>query len=90
MSDLSLLYIPTGSSEASLMVVPRSRLINKGDKTLIFRTPRLWNGLPEEIGTAISVAVYDYPLLTHFLKCAFLRFYAFTLFVLYFVLSSIA
>ncbi len=72
LSDLSLLYIPTGLSEASLLVVPRSRLINKGDKTLIFRTPRLWNGLPEEIGTAISVAVYDYPLLTHFLKCAFL------------------
>lgn len=43
------------SSEASLLGVPRSRLIHKGERAFAVRALRLWNELSEEVRALNSV-----------------------------------
>ena len=74
LSDLLLPYVPScflRSSDALFLVVPRSRLIHKGDRAFSFRAPRLWNNLPEEIRAAKSVLSLKSLLKTHLFKITF-------------------
>lgn len=58
--NLLVPYVPSRSlraSDASFLVVPRSKYIHRGDKAFAVRAPKLWNDLPE-IRAANSVSTF--------------------------------
>ena len=68
------LYKPAGnlrSSNLSLLVVPRSRLVTKGDRAFAIYAPKLWKDLPEDIQSASSLMNFKSLLKTYFYKKAF-------------------
>ncbi len=69
--DLSTRYEPDRclrSSSMDLLMVPRSRLVTKGDRAF---APKLWNSLPGDLRQASSVYSFISLLKTHFYRLAF-------------------
>lgn len=76
LTDLLKPYVPDRnlrSSDSALLVVPKSRLITKGDRAFSIKAPRLWNSLPKDLRLASSVTTFKSLLKTHFYKKAFLN-----------------
>ena len=59
------------SSDRALLMVPKSRLVTKGDRAFAVRAPKLWNALPEGLRLANSVSSFKSLLKTHFYRMAF-------------------
>ncbi|KAF7645912.1 hypothetical protein LDENG_00196260 [Lucifuga dentata] len=75
LGDLLTLYKPDRclrSSDRNLLVVPKSRLVTKGDRAFAIHAPRLWNSLPEDLRLAHSVSFFKTGLKTYFYCMAFL------------------
>lgn len=67
LSDLLTLHQPTRtlrSANLDLLVVPRSKLKNRGDRAFSIGAPRLWNNLPPEIRTAPTLSIFKVRLKT--------------------------
>ena len=60
------------SSNAALLVVPRTNLVTKGDRAFAARAPRLWNKLPHDVRVAGSLTIFKSKLKTLFYREAFL------------------
>ena len=61
--DLLLPYEPERclrSTGTALLMVPRSRLITKGDRAFAVRAPQLWNSLPSDLRQASSVTSFKF------------------------------
>ena len=74
--DMLCIYVPSRSlrsASQSLLIVPWSRLKQKGDHAFAVAAPRLWNGLPSDIRHASSVTVFKTKLKTQNLKLNFYR-----------------
>ena len=72
--DLLLLYEPEHClrfAGTALLMVPRSRLITKGDRAFAVHAPQLWNSLPSDLRQASPVASFNSLLKTHFCLLAF-------------------
>ena len=59
------------SSDQNLLVVPRTRLKTKGDRAFEVVAPRLWNSLPPDLRSEVSVDTFKKRLKTHLFKLAF-------------------
>ena len=59
------------SSSRALLMVPKSRLVTKGDQAFAVRAPRLWTSLPRDLRQANSVSSFKSRLKTHFYLMAF-------------------
>ena len=73
-SDLLHPYITSRSlrsSDQGLLVVPRARLKTKGDRAFEVVAPTLWNALPIDIRSAVSVDAFKKQLKTYLFKLAF-------------------
>ena len=73
-SDLLKLYIPKRSLRSAgklLLVVPRSKLVHRGDRAFSVAAPKLWNKLPFHIKSAPSLPVFKSRLKTLFYSQAF-------------------
>ena len=51
--------------------IPKSRLVNYGDRAFSVIAPKLWNALPGDVRKAESLAIFKSKLKTHFFKLAF-------------------
>ncbi len=72
--DLLTLYEPDcwlRSSGRALLMVPKSRLVTKGDRAFAIRAPKLWNSLPGDIRQATTVSSFKSLLKIHFYRMAF-------------------
>ena len=59
------------SSSRALLMVPKSRLVSKGDRAFAVRAPQLWNSVPGDLRQANSVSSFKSILKTHFYIMAF-------------------
>nr|XP_054596020.1 uncharacterized protein LOC129163078 [Nothobranchius furzeri] len=76
--DLLSSYTPSRSlrsSDQSLLVVQRTRLKTKGDRSFAAVAPRLWNSLPLSLRSVDSVDSFKKQLKTHLFKLAFVCLY---------------
>ncbi len=55
-------------------MVPKSRLVTKGDRAFSIRAPKLWNSLPGDIRHATTVSSFKSLLKTHIYCMAFSSF----------------
>ena len=62
---------PLRSSDRSLLIQPKSRLVRAGDRAFSRYAPRLWNRLPENLKDSPSVPAFKRNLKTYFYKLAF-------------------
>ena len=62
---------PLRSSNQGLLVVPRTRLKTRGDRSFEAVAPNLWNALPIALRSAVSVEAFKKQLKTHLFKFAF-------------------
>ncbi len=72
--DLLIPYEPDHclrSSSRALLMVPKSRLVTKGDGGFAICAPKLWNSLPGDIRHATTVCSFKSLLKTHFYRMAF-------------------
>ena len=84
-SDLLKPYVPTRSLRSAgqmLLVVPKSNLVNRGDRAFSVAAPKLWNELPLHIKQATSLSIFKTRLKTLFYSQAFNSMWAFNLFLL--------
>uniref|UniRef100_A0A4W5Q8G8 Reverse transcriptase domain-containing protein n=1 Tax=Hucho hucho TaxID=62062 RepID=A0A4W5Q8G8_9TELE len=58
------------SADQLLFFVPRTRLINRGDRAFSVVAPRLWNDLPLHVRLAPSLHIFKSRLKTHFYSLA--------------------
>ena len=73
-SDLLQPYITNRSLRSSnqgLLVVPRTRLKTKGDRSFEVVAPTLWNALPVNLRSAVSVDAFRKHLKTYLFQLAF-------------------
>ena len=56
------------SSTSSLLDVRPSRLVTVGDRSLAAAGPRLWNSLPADVQSALSVTTFRQKLKTHLFR----------------------
>ncbi|XP_041848233.1 uncharacterized protein LOC121644403 [Melanotaenia boesemani] len=73
--DMLSPYVPgrcLHSSGQSLLTVPPSRLLTRGDRAFSVRAPKLWNSLPEELRAANTVSTFKAKLKTYLYRMAFL------------------
>ena len=70
-SELLVPYVPTRSLRSAnkmLLVIPRSNLVNRGDRAFSVAAPKLWNQLPLRIKQAPSLSIFKTRLKTLFLN----------------------
>ena len=74
-SDLLKPYVPTRSLRSAgkmLLEVPKSKLVNRGDRAFSVAAPKLWNELPLHIKQSPSLSVFKTRLKTLFYSQAFI------------------
>lgn len=74
LSSLLHLYTPSRclrSSEQTLLVVPKTKLVSAGDRAFAHAAPVLWNQLPFNIRMANSLTSFKSSLKTHLFKEAY-------------------
>ena len=67
LTDLLKPYVPSRtlrSSDQGLLVIPRTKLVTKGDRAFGSIAPRLWNALPRSLRDAASVDIFKNQLKT--------------------------
>ncbi len=74
LTDLLLPYTPSRtlrSCDLGLLIVPRFKLKNRGDRAFATAGPKLWNSLPPFIRRAPSISIFKYYLKTYFFILAY-------------------
>ena len=72
--DLLTPYVPSRalrSADQGLLVIPRTKMITKGDRAFQSVAPKLWNALPCGLRTAASVDIFKKQLKTFLFQKAF-------------------
>jgi len=59
------------SSSSSSLIVSRTRLLTVGDRAFPVAAARVWNGLPDLVTSALSVAVFRSRLKTHLFNISY-------------------
>ena len=92
LADLLKPYTPTRSLRSAdrlLLVVPKSRLKQRGDGAFAVAAPKLWNELPLQVRLAPTLPVFKSRLKTHFFSLAFTGQVTLVLLNLGFYLASV-
>ena len=58
-------------SDKTLLTIPKSNMVNYGDRAFSVMAPKLWNGLPLNIRQSDSVSTFKSKLKTHFFILAY-------------------
>jgi len=92
LADLLKPYTPTrslSSADRLLLVVPKSRLEQRGDRAFAVAAPKVWNELPLQVRLAPTLPVCKSRLNTHFFSLAFTDQVTLVLLHLGFYLTSV-